>query len=136
LSSAGEYVALSLGLSVYDQVTFGAQSPDVSYARCPDAGLNFAQVTPTPLAVNTCDVGVLEQNLLVQVYPNPFQDELFIDNQENGAKLQILDINGRVLLNQDLPLGKLIVPTQAWSSGLYLVQIEQAQFKQTLKIVK
>jgi hypothetical protein len=136
LSSAGEYVALSLGLSVYDQVTFGAQSPDVSYARCPDAGLNFAQVTPSPLAVNTCDVGVLEQNLQVQVYPNPFQDELFIDNQENGAKLQILDINGRVLLNQDLPLGKLIVPTQAWSSGLYLVQIEQAQFKQTLKIVK
>jgi len=136
LSSAGEYVALSLGLSVYDQVTFGAQSPDISYARCPDAGLNFAQVTPSPLAVNTCDVGVLEQNLQVQVYPNPFQDELFIDNQENGAKLQILDINGRLLLNQDLPLGKLIVPTQAWSSGLYLVQIEQAQFKQTLKIVK
>jgi hypothetical protein len=136
LSSAGEYVSLSLGLSVYDQVTFGVQSPDISYARCPDAGLNFAQVTPSPLAVNTCDVGVLEQNLQVQVYPNPFQDELFIDNQENGAQLQILDINGRVLLNQDLPLGKLTVPTQAWSSGLYIVQIEQAQFKQTLKIVK
>jgi hypothetical protein len=86
--------------------------------------------------VNTCDVGVIEQNLQVQVYPNPFQDELFIDNQENGAQLQILDVNGRVLLNQDLPLGKLIVPTQAWSSGLYIVQIEHAQFKQTLKIVK
>jgi hypothetical protein len=123
-------------LSVYDQVTFGVQSPDISYARCPDAGLNFAQVTPSPLVVNTCDVGVIEQNLQVQVYPNPFQDELFIDNQENGAQLQILDVNGRVLLNEDLPLGKLIVPTQAWSSGLYIVQIEHAQFKQTLKIVK
>ena len=136
LSSAGEYVLLSLGLSVHDQVSFGAQTPDISYARCPDAGLNFAQVTPSPLAVNVCDAGVIEQNMQVQVYPNPFQDELFIDNQENGAQLQILDLNGRVLLKQDLPLGKLIIPTQAWSSGIYLVQLEQAQFKQTLKIVK
>ena len=137
LSAGGDYVYLSHGFNVHDQISFGPQLANISYARCPDAGLNFATVIPTPLANNNCQIGIQEnEQLQVQVYPNPFVDQIIIDNQEENMMLQIHDINGRILRNQMLQNGKNQIDTSTWSSGVYLVKVQVGAKMQTWKLVK
>ncbi len=137
LSAGGEYVYLSHGFNVHDQISFGPQLANISYARCPDAGLNFATIIPTPLANNNCQIGIQEnEQLQVQVYPNPFADQIIIDNQEENMMLQIHDINGRILRNQMLLNGKNQIDSSTWSSGVYLVKVQVGAKMQTWKLVK
>ncbi len=137
LSAGGDYVYLSHGFNVHDQISFGPQLANISYARCPDAGLNFATVIPTPLANNNCQIGIQEnEQLQVQVYPNPFVDQIIIDNQEENMMLQIHDINGKILRNQMLQNGKNQIDTSTWSSGVYLVKVQVGAKMQTWKLVK
>jgi hypothetical protein len=136
LGSAGDYVYLSHGFNVHDQISFGAQLPDVSYARCPDASVDFAQVTPTPLANNNCQAGTIEQFLQVNIYPNPFQDYLVVNNQENSVGLVVTDINGKVMYQSSLSSGEYQIPTNTWAGGLYIVSMQQGQTSKTMKYVK
>jgi hypothetical protein len=137
LSAGGEYVYLSHGFNVHDQISFGPQLANISYARCPDAGLNFATIIPTPLANNNCQIGIQEnEQLQVKVYPNPFADQIIIDNQEENMMLQIHDINGRILRNQMLLNGKNQIDSSTWSSGVYLVKVQVGAKMQTWKLVK
>ena len=136
LGSSGDYVYLSHGFNVHDQISFGVQTPDVAYARCPDAGLNFAQVTPTPLATNNCQAGTLELYLQVQVAPNPFNELLQVINNEADISMHIQDMNGRLLLNQQLAMGTQQIHTSNWANGIYIVTLTQGTRSQTLKFVK
>lgn len=137
LSSNGDYVYLSHGFNVHDQVAFGPQLANISYARCPDAGLDFATIIPTPLANNNCNIGIAENDLLqVQVYPNPFQDQLIIDNQEDGVALQVVDMNGRSMPTAALKNGKNFIDASEWASGIYMVHIQAAKGSRTIKMVK
>jgi hypothetical protein len=136
LSSAGDYVYLSHGFNVHDQISFGAQLPDVSYARCPDASVDFAQVFPTPLANNNCQAGTLELYLQVQIAPNPFSELLQVNNNEADLRMQIQDMNGRLLLNQQLAIGTHQINTGNWANGIYIVTLLQGTRSQTMKFVK
>ena len=137
LSSNGDYVYLSHGFNVHDQVAFGPQLTNISYARCPDAGLDFATILPTPLANNNCQIGIAENEVLqVQVYPNPFQDQLIIDHQEDGMTLQIVDLNGRSMCTEALKPGKNQIDASNWASGIYLVHIQAPKGMRTVKVVK
>jgi len=137
LSSNGDYVYLSHGFNVHDQVAFGPQLANISYARCPDAGLDFATIIPTPLANNNCNIGIAENDLLqVQLYPNPFQDQLIIDNQEDGVALQVVDMNGRSMPTAALKNGKNFIDASEWASGIYMVHIQAAKGSRTIKMVK
>jgi len=136
LGSAGDYVYLSHGFNVHDQISFGAQLPDVSYARCPDASVDFAQVFPTPLANNNCQAGTLELYLQVQIAPNPFSELLQVNNNEADLRMQIQDMNGRSLLNQQLAIGTHQINTGNWANGIYIVTLLQGTRSQTMKFVK
>jgi hypothetical protein len=59
LSSNGESLFFSNGINLYDQVSFSLQSADISYARCPDAGI-FSFAAPTFNATNNCFAGIGE----------------------------------------------------------------------------
>jgi hypothetical protein len=137
LSSAGDYVYLSQGLNLHDQVAFGPQLANISYARCPDAGQDFATITPTPLANNNCQIGVTENEFLqVQVFPNPFQHNFVIDIQEEVMTAQISDMNGHLLLSRTLKKGKNQIDASDWANGLYMVKIQGEKGIRTLKIVR
>ena len=136
LGSAGDYVYLSHGFNVHDQISFGAQLPDVSYARCPDASVDFAQVTPTPLANNNCQAGTLELFMQVQVAPNPFSDLIHVNNNEADLTMHIQDMNGRLLWNQQLALGTQQINTSNWANGIYIVTLSRGTRSQTMKFVK
>jgi hypothetical protein len=137
LSSDGEYVYLSHGTNVHDQVAFGPQLANISFARCPDAGLDFATIIPTPLATNNCQIGTPENGMLqIQIYPNPVSDQLTIANQEENTTLQIYDLNGRQILTQPLIQGNNVIDTVEWSSGFYVLKMQAEKGMQLIKLIK
>lgn len=137
LSSGGDYVYLSHGFNVHDQIAFGPQLANISYARCPDAGFNFATIIPTPLANNNCQIGLLEnEQLQVQVYPNPFVDQFTIENQEDCLQLNIKSLNGQLLYTSALQNGKYQIDASAWGSGMYILELQSQKGIKVSKIVK
>lgn len=137
LSGGGDNVYLSHGFNVHDQVAFGPQLPNVSYARCPDAGLDFATIYPTPLANNNCNIGLQELDYLqVQVYPNPIMDILTIESKEQQVQLNVRNLNGQTIQSLNLQAGKFQIDASEWAVGLYLIELKSSEKAQTFKFIK
>ena len=138
ISADGEYVYLSHGFNVHDQISFGPQIANISYARCPDAGLDFATILPTPLANNTCNIGIQEMEALqVQVYPNPFLEVLHIVSHEEHVQITVRNINGQTLQTQQINTGKYQLDASSWARGLYLIELQSAAgVRQSYKFIK
>ena len=138
ISADGEYVYLSHGFNVHDQISFGPQIANISYARCPDAGLDFATILPTPLANNNCNIGIQEMEALqVQVYPNPFLEVLHIVSHEEHVQITVRNINGQTLQTQQINSGKHQLDASSWASGLYLIELlSAAGVRQSYKFIK
>ncbi|MEY4804473.1 MAG: hypothetical protein RL331_992 [Bacteroidota bacterium] len=137
LSAGGEYVYLSHGFNVHDQVAFGPQLANISYARCPDAGLDFATIIPTPLANNNCNIGVDELDVLqVQVFPNPFADQFTIESHDDSIQLNIKSFNGQLLYTSAIQNGKYQIDASTWASGMYILELQSQKGIKVSKIVK
>jgi hypothetical protein len=138
ISADGEYVYLSHGFNVHDQISFGPQIANISYARCPDAGLDFATILPTPLANNNCNLGIQEMEALqVQVYPNPFLEVLHIVSHEEHVQITVRNINGQTLQTQQINTGKYQLDASSWARGLYLIELQSAAgVRQSYKFIK
>ena len=138
ISADGEYVYLSNGLNVHDQISFGPQIANISYGRCPDAGLDFATILPTPLANNNCNIGIQEMEALqVQVYQNPFLEVLHIVSHEEQVQITVRNINGQILQTQPINSGKHQLDASSWASGLYLIELlSAAGVRQSYKFMK
>ncbi|MGV3612660.1 MAG: CotH kinase family protein [Fluviicola sp.] len=122
LSSAGESLILSDGTSIYDQVDFGQQTSDISYARCPDGG-TFTLTWPTFDILNNCSLGLNELLLSsVTVYPNPTNDFFTIQSDVSGT-YSISDLSGRLIDAGILETGTTLFNAQNWQAGNYLVRI-------------
>jgi phosphodiesterase/alkaline phosphatase D-like protein len=75
----------------------------------------------------------------LKIFPNPVKDNLSIDIgnlAELNVKLSIIDINGRVLYNENLKNTITTVDISNYSLGLYFVKIETSIGSKKLKFVK
>ena len=73
----------------------------------------------------TSDLGLVQQEKSVSVYPNPIVSGgmLNIQGIENGAKLQFIDFNGKVLSQGLLENESFKLPTNL-ASGMYWLNIQ------------
>ncbi len=75
---------------------------------------------------------VVVENIDFTVYPNPATDEdvnIKIENLVEGLQLVVVDINGRILLNQEVTNN--IVPLPVLQSGVYFVKVTSPNATQT-----
>lgn len=71
------------------------------------------------------------------VYPNPVQDILYIDN--NGTtidKVSITDTAGKIVYSESVNDTKLIIPVNQWNQGIYFVQIVSGDQVKNYKLIK
>jgi hypothetical protein len=61
---------------------------------------------------------------------------LQVNNNEADLRMQIQDMNGRSLLNQQLAIGTHQINTGNWANGIYIVTLLQGTRSQTMKFVK
>jgi hypothetical protein len=83
------------------------------------------------------DADMDNQLSVINLYPNPIIDELFIktDNARN-LKVEIYTISGIKVYSENLANGKSSVNVKSLSSGIYLVKVYDEQNVITKQIVK
>ena len=83
-----------------------------------------------------------ETTLGMQIYPNPFGQELTIQLAtaitEQSYRLELRDMYGRILLTSVLTDAKTVLPTNQLSRGVYFIQLydTQGQLLETGRVVK
>ena len=87
-------------------------------------------LTDVVLDANT--LGSIELNM----YPNPVKDQLTIQSDEMLDVLQIIDLNGKVVLTQENVMSGTSFNIGELTSGIYQIVAERAGVRQMHKIVK
>ncbi|MDF3029335.1 MAG: hypothetical protein K0S23_3642 [Fluviicola sp.] len=136
LSASGESCVLSDGTTIYDQVDFGTQSEDISYARCPDGG-TFTFAGPTFDALNNCALGLNEFSVpLAHIYPNPSNLNFTIQSDVTGI-YAVYDLSGREITTGTMENSLTVLNAETWQSGNYLLRIRDQQGNaQTIQLIK
>jgi hypothetical protein len=138
LSSNGESLFFSNGVNLYDQVSFSLQSADISYARCPDAGI-FAFAAPTFNATNNCFAGISEKSSMeLSIFPVPFQESFTLKvTHEDTYELMVTDMQGRKILSTVFNALDVQINSEQWKAGIYLLSIKNSKEEtQTMNILK
>jgi len=136
LSASGESIYLTNGSVIYDQVDFGTQTEDISYARCPDGG-TFTTAAPTFDALNDCQLSLADaEQMEVMIYPNP-SSSIFTIKTDLAAEYVVHDLSGRKILTGSLESQLTILDAQSWDAGTYLVNIyDNSGRSRTIKLIK
>jgi hypothetical protein len=69
------------------------------------------------------------------IYPNPANDFIYLPQSAQNAKVQVLDVQGRILLNIDSYKGEKLDVSRL-SNGWYMVQINNGNRIKTGKFIK
>lgn len=93
--------------------------------------LNYVTFTPS-LVMATDDLGNIGSDYL---YPNPFNETLIIKDCAQ-SQLEIVDGNGKIVLNQNINSDVEILNTQHLSPGIYSCKIQKGNEFKTLKVVR
>jgi hypothetical protein len=119
LGLSGESLYLNDGTAYYDVLDYGAQTQDVSYARCPDGGA-FAYANPTFSALNGCYLTIEEETIENTLYPVPTNGNTYLKVEENVTIL-VVDITGREVFVGNSTGTVTEIPSSGWQSGYYRV---------------
>jgi hypothetical protein len=85
-----------------------------------------------------CTVGIEEENkkVLVDVYPNPTNEILNIELQENkDYHLTIADLQGKIIYQTTLTRQKSTVNVSGFADGIYLLTLQNEEQRTTVKVV-
>lgn len=116
-----------------DYATPGSGSPQFPQTNEGQEDIFLARLGPET------DLSIAEKKQFAaswELYPNPAQDEItvHIKNDERKYHISITDINGRQVY-RDKFKSTLIIPTDGWSPGTYIVQIANRRSGQSSKKV-
>jgi len=133
ISTAGEDAVMSNGNQVSwtigELVTVTAEMPEK----------HFTQGFHQPY-INVTDIIDHQPSFLVNIFPNPATDYLFIklETIRKGNRYQLIDVKGKLLLNEPIVNTEITLPFYSYSTGVYfLVFINKENEKlKTYKIQK
>ncbi len=152
LSKSGEAIYLvNSDTSIVDEVTFGAQTTDLSTGRYPNGTGGFVEMPPTFGAENQNTTTGIENEpfstpstfVLDQNYPNPFNPSttiVFSLAQDGKVKLGIYNVLGKLvatLVSDYLPAGRHQVMWNATNqaSGFYYYRLADEQNVEVKKML-
>ena len=143
VSKSGEAITLNKKGTdteiLVDYVQFGTQTSDYSYGRETDASdvwIDFP--IPSPNQTNIYKPLGLTENTTSfwQVYPNPFRDELTIQNLNNKyAKISIYSISGSLLYQAKLTPFQNLNWQDKFAKGLRIIKLETDSSIEIIKVV-
>jgi hypothetical protein len=73
---------------------------------------------------------------LVAAYPNPFSSQVSVA-VEVASSVELLDINGRVVLNETTAdAGKITLNTTEIAAGIYFIRVSNVYGQSTQKLIR
>ncbi|XZF13559.1 T9SS type A sorting domain-containing protein [Chitinophagaceae bacterium MMS25-I14] len=101
-----------------------------------DPAANGIIQTPNPMWRHT-NVGALNSDNGMTLYPNPVTDVLTIDVPSSEGIIEITDITGKTVYRESIKTNKLLVNVVQWANGVYFVKLYNSNMLvQTEKLVK
>lgn len=147
VDSAGLDIQTVTHIRIIDVI--GSLSPE--FAQYDAAGNIINDPWPTPFPSSGFDldaVGVIhdQRNLSLddkksasfQLYPNPFTTKVHVHSagQEKIRSIQLIDMQGRILLEMARPENDVIITTNSLASGVYLIVIQTDKALYQHKMIK
>lgn len=86
----------------------------------------------------TSNTNDLNKKISIKAFPNPFVDEVIFNSASNeNVNIRVLDITGKNIATfEDVFIDNFALNMPSLAQGVYLIQIENQNFTQTLKVVK
>lgn len=132
LSSSGERLILSKSSTVLDSLSFGPQTADVSYGRCPDGTGSFGILASPSYNASNCTVGInelTEKNLSLALYPNPAnQSVTLVSSAGKLLPYEVSNTMGEVTLSGSIR-ERVEINTAMLSQGIYIVKVSGKTIK-------
>ncbi len=128
LSADGEAVYLTdPNNAIIDEALFGEIPTDMAYAREPNGTGDFV-IKGHTFGANNNATSFTQQALpsTVQIFPNPSSDFIHVDLNAlpDVQRIQLIDIQGRILVDKQNPTNTLNIEISQLSSGSYLLKID------------
>ncbi|MCB0760704.1 MAG: T9SS type A sorting domain-containing protein [Flavobacteriales bacterium] len=91
--------------------------------------------TATSATIPVVIIGVEESEIpLFSVHPNPAQD-FFVVTGSGAYQVEVLDLQGRVVVDKLQAQGQMLISTSTWTAGTYLVRFLGVGTSQTRRVV-
>jgi hypothetical protein len=120
---------------VIEPVSIGFIQDILSLETSIPGGLSSLNI---PILANS-EVGLYEYQLLnhLKVFPNPFEDVLFVENElGRSLELRLFDARGRELKRLKSNQSQIEIATDKLSKGVYFLELSNEDEKRVLKIIK
>ena len=92
--------------------------------------------TPTRVAPSASLSGPLAKSAAIQVFPNPFSDEVHISSDAELQKIELYQADGMLLYTAELIGKENTLETSTLRDGIYVLQITTEQGVESAKVVK
>lgn len=138
LSASGESVILSYpNGTIINEVTFGAQTENVAYARIPNGTGNFVNQPPTFGANNeSLSVSQFESAFEVKAWPNPMKDMLTLSGEQSINEVRFYNLIGQEVMTEKTEGRNVKIKTGHLANGIYTVKVLGETGNATIKVVK
>lgn len=134
-----DYILEKIGSITYFFGVFPGIVPEenLSLLRCyNEVGLEYKD----PLWTQECGIisGINYPQSIndLQVYPDPFDEQLYINTSEKIETVEVYNLNGQEILLSEDKNGVLCLDTSRLKQGVYLLRITTLQHIYTRKIIK
>lgn len=126
LSADGDKVLLSdINGNLQDSLSFGQQTDDYSYGRCPDGIGNFIELNKPSFKSSNCIVQKMEDENQIQckIYPNPAKENLTIEVNKNKINVEFYNSIGKCILVCKSESGHIHLDISQLPAGVYFVKV-------------
>jgi hypothetical protein len=137
LSANGEVLMLSDGADlVFDSLTFGAQTADISIGRCPDGAGAFNPLPATTFNDFNCSTGITTPINLTDcfsIFPNPANTffRILNENKAGISNFQIINTLGQHLTEGSVE-NEVLIDVSPWPAGIYFIRFNQGGVKKMI----
>jgi Secretion system C-terminal sorting domain len=99
---------------------------------------NLVQAEAVPASYNSVTTGLFENNaaFTVKLNPNPASSTITLETQSFPANFSIIDIEGRIILQEIINQEKHYIDIAALSPGIYFIQLQNQNGTASKKLVK
>jgi len=134
--SGGSFQGPGVSGNTFDPATAGIGTHVISYSFVDSLGCSAMDTMS--VVVDLClNITGTSNAEFVHVFPNPFENTITVQLQQAGtANMIITNSLGQVLMNQQINGTQITVDTEMFAAGIYFMEIQSANGKQTVKIVK
>ncbi|MCW3070544.1 MAG: C-terminal target protein [Bacteroidetes bacterium] len=126
ISGTGEKLMLSYASgSIVDSVSFGTQTADISYQRCPNGTGPFITAGPT-FGTTNCITGIEENesSASFKLFPNPANGFIQIDSDEAFKKAEVYNALSQLIYSYGGKTTSLPLDISSYPNGVYFIKID------------